>query len=286
MESSLQPPDRPPIQRLARAKINLALHVTGRRGDGYHLLDSLVAFADFGDLITVEPSDTFGLHITGPMAAGLSTGPDNLILRAAVAMGQGRGAAITLDKRLPVASGIGGGSADAAATLQALAQMWGCSLPGPDVVLALGADVPVCLAGQAARMAGIGEQITPCALPPAYVVLVNPGLALGTAAVFGALAKRDNPAMPKPGALTDAQTLARYLHQCRNDLEAPALTLAPVIGDVIAALSTQQGCLLARMSGSGATCFGLFATAPAADRAAAILAANPGWWVKSTALAE
>ncbi|MEI6800863.1 MAG: 4-(cytidine 5'-diphospho)-2-C-methyl-D-erythritol kinase [Pseudomonadota bacterium] len=272
---------RQAVQRVARAKVNLALHVVGRRADGYHLLDSLVAFADFGDVVTVEPAAALSLTITGPMGDGLSAGPDNLVLKAALAFASPLGAAITLDKRLPVASGIGGGSADAAAALRALAALWGCDLPSAAQVLALGADVPVCLAGQSCRMAGIGDQISPVALPAAYLVLVNPGEALGTAAVFSALARRDNASLPKPDALPDAAALAAFLHLCRNDLQAPALALVPQIGDVLAALSAQEGCLLARMSGSGATCFGLFATPGAAERAALSLRSTAGWWVQA-----
>lgn len=271
------------VERVARAKINLALHVTGRRADGYHLLDSLVAFADFGDVIRVEAADRLSLTVTGPMAAGLSAGPDNLVLRAAQVLG--RGAAITLDKRLPVASGIGGGSADAAATLAALAALHGCDLPSAAQVLALGADVPVCLSGVAARMEGIGEKITPVSLPPAHLVLVNPGFGLGTADVFRAMTKRDNPPMPAPQDLHDAQALAAYLHGCRNDMEPAALGLAPEIGAVIRALGRQPGCLLARMSGSGATCFGLFADSAKAHAAAeAISLSNANYWVQAAAL--
>lgn len=273
--------------RPARAKINLALHVTGRRADGYHLLDSLVAFADFGDLITVEPAEGLSLRLTGPMAAGLSDGADNLVLRAAAAFGAGQGARITLEKHLPIASGIGGGSADAAATLQALSALWGCPLPEPSRVLELGADVPVCLSGRPARMAGIGEEITPLTLPEVHVVLANPGIGLATAEVFRALQRRDHPALPEaPPEWRDAAALAGWLHHCRNDLEPPARGLAPVIGAVVAALAGQRGCLLARMSGSGATCFGLFATsAEAAAAAAALQAAEGGWWVRAGALA-
>jgi 4-diphosphocytidyl-2-C-methyl-D-erythritol kinase len=273
------------VQRVARAKVNLALHVTSRRGDGYHLLDSLVAFADFGDVISVEPAPSLSLAIAGPMAAGLSAGPDNLVLKAAQALCNPLGAAITLDKRLPVASGIGGGSADAAATLQALCALWGCDLPAAARVLALGADVPVCLAGQSCRMAGIGDEISPVALPTAHLVLVNLGVGLSTAAVFGALTLRDNPPLPPPEPMPDAAALAEYLHQCRNDLEAPALALVPQIAEVIAALSAQDGCLVARMSGSGATCFGLFATASKAERAAtALRGRSPTWWVQAAAM--
>ena len=276
----------PKVQRIARAKVNLALHVVGRRADGYHLLDSLVAFADFGDVVTVEPAPWLSLSITGPMAAGLSAGSDNLVLKAAQMLGSPLGAAITLEKRLPIASGIGGGSADAAATMQALGALWGCALPDAGQVLALGADVPVCLAGQSCRMAGIGDQISPIALPPAHLVLVNPGVGLSTAAVFGALLCRDNPPLPPAAPMPDAVALAAYLGHCRNDLEAPALSLVPQIGAVLAALQGQKGCLLARMSGSGATCFGLFASASAAEAAATDLRAQSGaWWVQATTMA-
>ena len=276
----------PKVQRIARAKVNLALHVVGRRADGYHLLDSLVAFADFGDVVTVEPAPSLSLSITGPMAAGLSAGPDNLVLKAAQMLGSPLGAAITLEKRLPIASGIGGGSADAAATMQALGAIWGCALPDAGQVLALGADVPVCLAGQSCRMAGIGDQISPLALPPAHLVLVNPGVGLSTAAVFGALLRRDNPPLPPVAPMPDAVALAAYLCHCRNDLEAPALSIVPQIGAVLAALQGQKGCLLARMSGSGATCFGLFASASAAVAAAtALRAQSAAWWVQATTMA-
>jgi 4-diphosphocytidyl-2-C-methyl-D-erythritol kinase len=258
----------------------------GRRADGYHLLDSLVAFADFGDVVTVEPAPSLSLSITGPMAAGLSAGPDNLVLKAAQMLGSPLGAAITLEKRLPIASGIGGGSADAAATMQALGALWGCALPDAGQVLALGADVPVCLAGQSCRMAGIGDQISPLTLPPAHLVLVNPGVGLSTAAVFGALLRRDNPPLPPAAPMPDAAALAAHLGHCRNDLEAPALSVVPEIGAVLAALQGQTGCLLARMSGSGATCFGLFASASAAEGAASALRAQSGaWWVQATTMA-
>jgi 4-diphosphocytidyl-2-C-methyl-D-erythritol kinase len=272
---------------LAQAKINLALHVIGRRADGYHLLDSLVAFADFGDLIHVETAADLSLHLTGPKAADLTSGPDNLVLRAAAAFEAGaKGARITLDKHLPVASGIGGGSADAAAALQALSALWGCPLPKAASVLALGADVPVCLVGRPARMEGIGEKVTPLSLPQAFIVLANPGVGLATASVFAALTRRDNAPLPAPAAWPDAAALAHWLHAARNDLEPPAQALAPVIGTVLAALGRQQGCLLARMSGSGATCFGLFATAAQAEAAAAALArAEAAWWVQAGALA-
>lgn len=264
----------------APAKVNLALHVTGRREDGYHLLDSLVAFAGVGDRVTLAPGE--GLVITGPQAAALPVSGDNLCLKAAAAMGGG--VAVTLEKVLPVASGIGGGSADAAAVLRAMARM-GRPLPAPEAVLRLGADVPVCLAGRAVRMSGVGERLLPVSLPPAWLVLVNPGVAVSTAEVFGALERRDNPAMPEVPKLRDAPELAAFLALARNDLEAPATALAPVITTVWNALTAQPGCLFARMSGSGATCFGLFADGPPAAAATRVLrAAHPGWWAEAAPL--
>lgn len=274
---------------LARAKVNLALHVVGRRGDGYHLLDSLVVFAGIGDTVTATPAPGLSLTITGPQGGGLTADAGNLCLRAALAMGPGPGAALTLDKHLPVASGIGGGSADAAATLQVLARLWRRPLPDAAVVLALGADVPVCLSGHPARMAGVGEVISPLpGLPEAWLVLANPGVAVATPAVFGGLTRRDNPPLPATlPRLTTAADLAAFLMTQRNDLEAPAQALAPVIAQTRAALTAQPGCLMARMSGSGATCFGLFADGLSASAAAqAIGAAEPGWWVEAAAMAR
>jgi 4-diphosphocytidyl-2-C-methyl-D-erythritol kinase len=278
------------VERLARAKLNLALHVTGQRADGYHLLDSLVVFADLGDAIAVEPAAGLGLSIDGPMAAGLSAGEDNLVLRAARLLGPGRGAAIRLTKRLPVASGIGGGSADAAATLSALAELWGVALPDADRVLTLGADVPVCLAGRPARMQGIGEVVTPLAapLPPAAVLLVNPGVAVSTPEIFRRLRRKDNAPLPAslPGFASLAH-LADFLSAQRNDLQPPAEALAPVIGTVIAALAAEPGARIARMSGSGATCFALFDRIEEARAAAARLKADQaGWWVQAGMLSR
>ncbi|MRX49755.1 4-(cytidine 5'-diphospho)-2-C-methyl-D-erythritol kinase [Paracoccus sp. S-4012] len=264
----------------APAKINLALHVTGRRRDGYHLLDSLVVFAEVGDRVTLEPGAA-SLTVTGPFAAGLDAGEDNLCLRALRLAGAE--ARITLEKRLPVASGIGGGSADAAAVLRGLARM---GHPLPDRLERLGADVPVCLAGRATRMRGTGEILDPVPdLPPLAMVLANPGTPLSTPAVFAGLARTDNPGLPAIPAFPDAATLAAWLHTCRNDLEPPALALAPQIGAVLEALRG-TGSALARMSGSGATCFGLYASPRAAEAAAARIAATePGWWVTATGLA-
>lgn len=275
------------IREPASAKVNLCLHVTGRRADGYHLLDSIVVFAAVGDVVTAEAAPALSLAIRGPMVAGLDAGDDNLVLRAARAFGADRGARLGLEKHLPVASGIGGGSADAAAALRALARLWGQPLPGADAVLALGADVPVCLNGRAVRMQGVGEVLSPLPpLPRAWLVLANPRQGVSTPAVFRALKRRDHPALPAlPGGFADTAALAGWLQQTRNDLEPAAENLLPVIGQVRAALAAQPGCLLARMSGSGATCFGLFGDEPAARAAeAALQQTNPGWWLASGAM--
>lgn len=269
----------------APAKINLTLHVTGRRADGYHLLDSLVVFAGVGDRVSGTLADPPALTVEGPMAAGLSGEGDNLVLRAARAMGVP--ARIVLEKHLPVSSGIGGGSADAAATLRLLARLSGRALPDAAAVLALGADVPVCLAGRPVRMTGIGEGLAPLPpLPDAWLVLVNPGVAVSTPAIFRALARADNAPLPRDiPRMRSAAEMAAFLMMQRNDLEPPAVALEPVIGRVKAALTAQAGCLMARMSGSGATCFGLFADPLAAHAAAgAIRAAEPGWWVADAAM--
>ncbi|HBD90324.1 MAG: 4-(cytidine 5'-diphospho)-2-C-methyl-D-erythritol kinase [Rhodobacteraceae bacterium GWE1_64_9] len=275
------------IAEFAAAKVNLSLHVTGQRPDGYHLLDSLVVFADVGDRVSVAPAPKLGLTLAGPAAEGLRTEADNLVLRAARAFGVNAGAAITLEKHLPVASGIGGGSADAAAALRALARFWDLPLPDAAAVLRLGADVPVCLQGRPVRMQGVGEIITPLpALPEGWLLLVNPGVGVSTPAVFRALPRKDNP--PMSAALppfADLAALAEWLAAQRNDLEPPAMALQPVIAQVKAALQAQPGCRIARMSGSGATCFGLFAAKAEAEQAAAALRqANPGWWVQAGAM--
>lgn len=273
----------PSPPEFAPAKINLTLHVTGQRSDGYHLLDSLVVFADVGDYISLRAADVLGLAITGPQAAQLPVTDDNLVLRAARAL-NGPAVAITLEKHLPIASGIGGGSADAAATLRALSRLWAQPLPDTALALKLGADVPVCLLSQPLRMRGVGEDLTPlpAALPQTHLVLVNPGVGIATPAVFKALPSKTNPGMANMPIFATAADLAAWLATQRNDLEAPAQSLAPVIGTVKAALAAQAGCLLARMSGSGATCFGLFATAAEATAAQTQIAtAHPDWWVKA-----
>ncbi|WP_116085094.1 4-(cytidine 5'-diphospho)-2-C-methyl-D-erythritol kinase [Tropicimonas sp. IMCC34011] len=274
------------IERRAPAKINLTLHVTGRRDDGYHLLDSLVAFSTVGDRVEVADAPGLSFAVRGAFADSVPSGGDNLVLRAAdlmAARAPTAGAAITLTKDLPPASGIGGGSSDAAATLSALSALWSVPLPGPDEILTLGADVPACLEARALRMRGIGEEIeTLPPLPEVHAVLVNPGCAVSTPEVFGALENRDNAAMDALPAWTSAAELADWLSDGRNDLEAPALSLAPEIREVLAALTVRPGCLLARMSGSGATCFGLFAGQEDADAAATSLgAAHPEWWCRA-----
>lgn len=276
-----------PIEAFAPAKVNLTLHVLGRRADGYHLLDSLVAFADVGDRLRVQPAGTLTLELAGPRAAGVPADGSNLVLRAARWLDPQGGAAIRLEKHLPAAAGIGGGSSDAAAAVRALARLWRRPLPEAAALAALGADVPVCLAARPARMGGAGEALAPVPpLPPAWLVLANPGVAVATAEVFAALERRDGPPMPAAlPRLADAAGLAAWLRTMRNDLEPAAVRLRPVIAQVAAALAAQPGCLVARMSGSGATCFGLFADAPPARAAAAALArAEPGWWVAAAPL--
>ena len=267
----------------APAKINISLHVTGRRPDGYHLLDSLVVFADMGDRLRLRLAPEPLLSVTGPMAEGVPTGADNLVLRAAALMGIT--ADITLKKYLPAAAGIGGGSSDAAACLRALSEM--CRLPVPSDVSALGADVPVCLIARAARMRGIGEEVVPLdGLPTLDAVLVNPGVPVSTPAIFRRLTQRANPAMPAQlPKWPDAAALIDWLGAQRNDLQDAAIAEAPVVANVLQEIASSQHCALARMSGSGATCFGLYPDAATATRAAQSLsAAHPGWWVQATRL--
>jgi 4-diphosphocytidyl-2-C-methyl-D-erythritol kinase len=281
------------VEELAPAKVNLDLHVVRRRADGYHELDSLTAFAAFGDRLAFHEHDRLELELGGPFAAPLAAEADNLVLRAARALAACAGCQpavrITLDKRLPVAAGLGGGSADAAATLRGLNRLWRLDMTPADLeglAAALGADVPVCLVARAARLRGVGERVEPWdGLPRLPVLLVNPGLPLATAAVFGALERTTTPAgraWPPPAA---PDALLEWLRAGVNHLEAPAMRLLPPIREVLAMLAAQDGCTLARMSGSGATCFGLFATVAARDDAAgAIGGARPGWWLAASTL--
>ncbi len=272
------------VKVFAPAKVNLSLHVTGRRADGYHRLDSLVMFADIGDRLTLTASATPSLQVTGPMAEGVPAGADNLALRAAALFDLP--VAITLSKHLPMAAGLGGGSSDAAAVALGLAELTG-SRDLPEGLTALGADIRVCLMRRAARMRGIGEEVTPLAgLPPLAAVLANPGVSLATPDVFKALESKQNPPMPrKLPPLRQPDALIRWLAAQRNDLEAPAIALAPEIGAALDALAALPGAVLARMSGSGATCFALFPSREAAEEAARRLAAErPGWWVRPVTL--
>ena len=279
------------IEVTAPAKVNLALHVTGRRADGYHLLDSIVAFADVGDRLRFEAAGDLSLSVTGPFAAGVPTDGANLILKAAALMkAGGQGARIALEKHLPHGGGIGGGSSDAAATLRALSRLWQVPLPDPSQVLALGADLPVCLAAPGPqRMRGIGEDLAPLPpLPEVFLTLVNPGVAVPTGQVFARLAEgagTDNPCLVAPPPAPDFDAFTGWLAAQRNDLEGPAAIIAPVIAEALAALRAVPDCRLARMSGSGSTVFGLFDSARRAERAAAnVAAARPGWWVRATRL--
>lgn len=267
----------------APAKLNLTLHVTGQRKDGYHLLDSLVVFADVGDRISIRPAEANKLQVIGPRAEGVPTDGSNLVCKAADLYGVP--VEITLSKHLPAMAGIGGGSSDAAATVLALAELTGDTRL-PDVT-GLGADVRVCLMRQAARMRGFGEDVTPVeGLPPLFAVLANPGVDVPTPAVFKALESKDNAPMPKklPRWKT-TEALIAWLATQRNDLEAPAIASAPVIADVLKQLSALPGAELARMSGSGATCFALFETRETAEAGAkALRETYPNWWITPCAL--
>ena len=280
---------------VAPAKVNLTLHVLGRRADGYHEIESLVAFADIGDRLTFVPGDALALDVSGPTAQAAGEGADNLVLKAARALAERvdglRLGRFSLDKQLPVAAGLGGGSSDAAAALRLLARVNDLSLDDERVRAAArvtGADVPVCLDPKARMMRGIGEVLSdPFALPELPGVLVNPGVAVPTKDVFAALAA---PPLTAPAHAedfftidTDAAALVSILAARRNDLEIPAIKLQAVIADVLEALQASPHCLLARMSGSGATCFALFGSVGAAQEVAQRLQADhPGWWIRAT----
>lgn len=296
------------ISRLARAKINLFLHVTSRRDDGYHDLQSLVVFADIGDEIRVSGTDDgkISLAVSGPFAGDIPTGGDNTVMKAAnllagLAGGRATGVHIELVKNLPPASGIGGGSADAAATLRALADLWSGNgedtgtkallelwrqVSTDDIMQAtarkIGADVPVCIESRAAIMEGIGEKLSPApTLPPCWLVLACPGVPLPTPAAFAGIDGNFSAPAAVDGGFADAGELARWLEQTTNDLAPAAARIAPEIGDVIDELGRLDGAALARMSGSGSACFALFADEGAARAGADKLAAlKPGWWVK------
>ncbi|MDR3465348.1 MAG: 4-(cytidine 5'-diphospho)-2-C-methyl-D-erythritol kinase [Xanthobacteraceae bacterium] len=286
----------------ARAKVNLTLRVLGRRPDGYHELESMVAFAAVADRLTLSPGASTELTVTGPRAADCGALADNLVLRAARALGEKieglRTGAFTLEKVLPAAAGIGGGSADAAAALRLLAVHNDLACDDPRVLAvarATGADIPVCVASHACVMTGVGDNLTPLALPPLPCVLVNPRVAVATKDVFAALGLRPGElragvgdvleaiVWPRPGA--SAEEWLDVLAGGVNDLEAPAIRVQPAIAGVLAELRAMRGARLVRMSGSGATCFALFESEDEASAAAARLrAGHPGWWIEASVL--
>lgn len=282
-----------PLTLAAPAKLNLDLLVQHRRPDGYHELDSLVVFTSLSDRLTLEPAPALSLTVSGPFAANLPDPDANLVLRAArqlaTATGIAAGARLHLEKHIPVAAGLGGGSTDAAAALRGLVRLWGLAVSAPELrelALSLGADLPVCLRAEPARLRGLGERLDPVhGLPELPLVLVNPGRPVPTAAVFARLSP-SQPRPPRPEALPSHPSpvqLAAWLGRSRNDLEPAAMAIEPAIAGVLAALRAQPDCLVARMSGSGATCFGLFPGEEEALRAAeAIRAARPAWWAVST----
>jgi len=281
------------ISCLARAKINLDLLVCGRRDDGYHLLDSLVVFADYGDRVSARPSDKLSLGITGPFAGDLIGEQDNSILKAAKLL-QNRcdiraGAEINLVKALPVSSGIGGGSADAAATLRALGELWnisGKSLGNDDLAKSLGADLPVCMASETTQMTGTGEKLRPVTIDfPLYMLLVNPDVTVSTKEIFRARAQRNAPFSSSrilPDHITSLHQLRDILASSGNDLQFDACRAVPEISNALAEVSRADPCVYAALCGSGATCFGLFLDKAMADRAARNITRNfPRWWGQS-----
>jgi 4-diphosphocytidyl-2-C-methyl-D-erythritol kinase len=280
----------------APAKLNLFLHVGDKRPDGYHALQSLVAFADAGDELELTPSSELTLKIAGPFGAQIPRGGSNLVLKAAQALSDLHsdtqlGASILLEKNLPVAAGIGGGSSDAAATLRALNVLWDLNRSEDDLVdlaRSLGSDVPACVLSRPCWMEGRGEHVsTVTPLPPLDLVLVNPGVLLPTAGVFGSLnARTGASAMEPPKRIETLWDLVAYLEDSGNDLEVPATHIQPEIDHVVEALHHEPGCVFAQMSGSGATCFGLFNGREYAKGGASRIAQDhPQWWVKATRIA-
>ena len=269
---------------LARAKVNLWLNVVGRRADGFHLLDSLVAFTDLADELEVAPASTLSLEVVGPEASALEGDPDNLVLKAARLLagrvGVAPRVALRLTKRIPVAAGLGGGSADAAAALLALIDLWRVAMPQEelfDLAATLGADVPMCLAGRPALATGIGECLAPVpALPPCAILLVNPGVALPTPAVFAARQGSFSPARPLGSGWRDLADLAHDLGRRGNDLTQAAISLRPEVAHVLDRLQRSEGAAHVAMSGSGATCFALYGSLAGAERATSLLPAS--WW--------
>lgn len=279
------------FREFAPAKINLTLAVKGRRADGFHELQSLVAFADCGDVLTGKTASSMSLDVTGPFAPALVGEKNNLVVKAVQLLidhlGIKQAVCLVLEKNLPVASGIGGGSADAAAALRLVRALSGCAVePHAMAALALciGADVPVCLEAAPAFMWGKGELMMRLDIVPQFwFVLVNPGIAVSTAQVFAALGAPsliDKELAPHLPSWASLDQFVDWLEGHGNDLEKPALSFAPVIAEVIASLDNTQGCRLARMSGSGATCFGVYGDEAAARAAeTAVHSAHPEWWV-------
>lgn len=265
------------VRVFAPAKINLFLHVGDKRADEFHPLESLAVFVDAGDTLTLERSKELSLSVEGPFAAGLSLNEDNLVVKAARCLNAtGR---ISLTKNLPVASGIGGGSADAAATLRGLNDLYELNRTDLEsVAAALGSDVPVCVASKAAWMQGRGEILTPATVAPLAMVLVNPRVGVSTAEVFRALKNRSGLGL----RLDTTADLLSFLKSTTNDLEAPARAIQPVIGNVVDALAAMPDVQVVRMSGSGATCFGIFkADVSAINASQHISAVHPNWWVQA-----
>lgn len=269
---------------IARAKVNLALHTVGRMANGRHLLDSIVSFTKFGDSVEVESGCGRILNVAGPMASSVPQGPSNLAMRAADLFDRSDGYRISLVKRIPVAAGLGGGSADAAAVLSSLSRLRECSLPGSDEIMDLGSDIPVCLFGENARVQGEGDQVIPLGRLPSFpVALVNPGVPLSTKEVFVALSNPVNPPLDLLPRDASKDSWLSWLAKQRNDLEAVARSLLPDVSCVLSRIRDCAGCRLARMSGSGATCFGIFDTSEQAQAAVdQIRARNSGWWAVAT----
>ena len=271
------------INCFAPAKLNLALHVVGQREDGYHLLDSLVCLVECGDEISVSKSEGFSFTVSGPFANQVPCDPSNLVIKAAALLGVEGGVAIHLVKNLPPASGIGGGSSDAAAVIRALTRLLDLPMPTISELTALGADVPVCMSPDLTRMQGIGEDLDLLGPPPDFgLILVNPRVEVSTPAVFKALPSKTNSGMSQMPA-SDRDQWVDWIGQQRNDLEQPAISLAPIIQDALAALANTSQARVVRMSGSGATCFALYPTREiAVTEAAKLSQQHPEWWVQAT----
>ncbi|MDE0114230.1 MAG: 4-(cytidine 5'-diphospho)-2-C-methyl-D-erythritol kinase [Albidovulum sp.] len=273
------------VHATAHAKINLALHVLGRRRDGYHELDSIVAFAEFGDTVSAEACGNLSVEIRGPAADGVPGGEENIAYKAAKLLDPRLGAKIKIEKRIPAASGLGGGSQDAATVLRLLSELWGLPIGSIAKYTRLGADIPVCLAGGPARMRGVGEKVEllEAGWPELPLVLASPGERVSTASVFGGARNFGGDLVGEVPAGCSITELSEWLALQRNDLESSALSIFPSVGNVLSALSACRGCLLTRMSGSGGACFAIFESFRAAKEAAAkIRREHRSWWCVDT----